>query len=92
MTYEEQYENLLPWQRAFVNREALSILRANKAYLHLESVVNGDDHEAAVHADEVMAVMRDNAKDEVMEDQEFMDNITLDAEDRYMTRGNANAR
>ena len=89
MNHNDTYNDLLPWQRAFVQREALLICRENKAYRHLESIMEGDDNEAAVHADEVMAVLRDNAKDEVLEDQEFMDNITLDAEDRYMTRGNS---
>lgn len=88
MTHNDTFTDLLPWQRAFVNREVLNILRANKAYRHLEAVFNGDDHDAAVHADEVMCAMWNSTRDEVLGDVEFMDTITLDAEDRYMTRGN----
>lgn len=88
MIHQDTYDSLLDWQKAFVQREALIICRENKAYRHLEAIVEGDDHEASVHADEVMCTLRHNAIDEVLEDGEFMDSITMTEEDRYMTGGN----
>jgi hypothetical protein len=92
MTHQDIYDDLAEWQKAMVNREALALCRENRAYLHLEPIVDGDDHDAAVHADEVCYTMRENAKDLVLNDQEFMESITVDAEDRYMTRGDNHAR
>lgn len=92
MINQDTYDDLADWQKALVNREALAICRTNKAYLLLEPVVHGDDQAAAIHADEVCYTLRENAKDEVLDDRDFMESITLDAEDRYMTRGNADAR
>lgn len=92
MINQDAYDDLLPWQKAFVKREAINICRENKAYRMLEDIADGDDIEAAVHADEVMHTLYERAVDEVLEDTEFMDSISMDDEDRFMTRGNSHVR
>lgn len=92
MHNQDQFDDLQPWQKAFVQREALAICRSNQCYAHLEDIVEGDDHDLAVHADAICWQMRQNAMDEVLADDEFMESITVAEEDRYMTRGNNHVR
>lgn len=93
MNHSERYDSLTTWQKAMVNAEALRVCRDDPEYQRYEALANGDWHDdICLTADSVCYTMRQDALDGVLEDTDFMEAITTEAEDRYMTRGNANAR
>ena len=87
---QDIYDDLRPWQRAIINKDALAICRSLPAYRAYESILDVTQDEAMqIDVDNAMNIIRAGVIDSLLGDEDFTNAITLDAESYNGTKGNS---